>query len=59
MDAHVTNRISLANKKINILKAMACKEYGCDTGTLLRYVSACVLSVLEYGGIALNACSQS
>ena len=52
---HITYAIGKANRKINILKAMACKEYGCDTATLVKYASTCIRPILEYGSLVLNA----
>ena len=54
-DKHMLNNISKARRKINLLKAMACTEYGCDTETLVRYVSTCILPVLEYGSLVLTS----
>ena len=54
LNKHVLNNIKKARRKINLLKAMACSEYGCDTNTLVRYVSSCILPVLEYGLLVLT-----
>ena len=55
MSKHINATVGKANRKINLLKALACKEFGCDTRTLVRYVTACVRPVLEYGILTLNS----
>ena len=52
---HIDYTVKKANRKINLLKAMSCKELGCDTATLVRYVTTCIRPVLEYGIQYLNA----
>ena len=59
MAKHIDYTVSKAYRKINLLKALACKEYGCDTNTLVKYVTACIRPVLEYGILTLNSASIS
>ena len=56
---HIMNTISKTYRKINLLKALSCKEYGCNTKTLVRYVTTCIRPVLEYGILTINAAKVS
>ena len=38
MNKHITNTITKANRKIDLRKALICKQYGCDIGTQVIYV---------------------
>ena len=55
MTKHIEATVARANRKINLLKALACKDFGCDSKTLVRYVTSCIRPILEYGILTLNA----
>ena len=56
---HIQNTVSKTYRKINLLKAMSCKEYGCNTKTLVKYVTTCIRPVLEYGILTISAARVS
>ena len=55
MTKHIKAIVSKAYRKMNLLKALACKDIGCDTRTLVKFVTTCIRPVLEYGILTLNA----
>ena len=55
MDKHINATVSKAYRKMNLLKALACKDIGCETKTLIKFVTTGIRPVLEFGIIPLNA----
>lgn len=51
MGTHINNLVVEGKKRINIMKSIACKNWGADQSTLMTTYRAIVRSKLDYGSI--------